>query len=200
MFIEQWVDRQLWYIEAKKNVRMNDHLRSQVKEYRSSLIVREFQEQKVFNKIMIVENEVLDYYDKHHEEFISHQQSAFIEIYSTLSREAASGVLTAVKNSERPLVPAQLKLVHKGGCVEPLDKAIFANNTKSPLGPIFHAGKYYVISIIQYYPENSLLHVEHVRDDIIQKLQVAARANALQKKQKELKDHINVKIFKTSDR
>jgi len=60
--------------------------------------------------------------------------------------------------------------------------------------------QYFIVSIIENYPENSLLRVEHVRDDIIQKLQMTARSNALLQKQKELKDHINVKIFKTSDR
>jgi hypothetical protein len=44
-----------------------------------------------------------------------------------------------------------------------------------------------------------LLRVEHVREDIIQRLQITEYMNALQLKEKELKERINVKIFKNTD-
>jgi len=198
-FIEQWVDRQLWQIEAKKHVRLNSELRKQIKEYESSLIVREFQETYVYNNIMVNESDVLKYYEEHQQEFITNTAAAFIEIYETTSRDGANEVLTNLLKTERPAVPVQIKLVYKGACVEPIDKALFSKNRKNTIGPIAHDGQYYILSIIEYYPVNSLFRVEHVRDDIIQKLQMTARSNAFQQKQKELKDHINVKIFKTSD-
>ena len=199
-FIEQWVNRQLWQIEAKKHVRINSELRDQIDEYESSLLVREFQETYVYNNIMVGESDVLKYYEEHQREFVTEHAAAFVEIYKTPSRDGANEVLADLIKTERPSVPIQIKLVYKGGCVEPIDKALFSKNRKNIMGPIAHAGQYYVLSIIEYYPGNSLLRVEHVRDDIIQKLQITARSNAFQQKQKELKDHINVKIFKTSDR
>lgn len=199
-FIERWVDRQLWDIEAKKHVHINSELRVLLEEYQSSLIVRQFQEDFVLNNIMVDESSVLEYYNKHQGEFVARNSAAFVEIYTTLSRGAANEVLASLKKTERPAVPVQIKLVNKGGCVEPIDNAVFSKNRKNLIGPISHSGQYYVLSVIEYYPENSLLRVEHVRDDIIQKLRTTARSNALQQKQKELKDHINVKIFKTSDR
>jgi len=199
-FIEHWIDRQLWDIEASKHVRINSELRVQLGEYQSSLIIREYQDNFVLNKIMVHESDVLKYYNEHQGEFITPNDAAFLEIFTTLSRETANNVLASLKKTERPAVPAQIKLVDKGCCVEPIDKAVFSKERKSIIGPIFHSGQYFVLSIIEYYPENSLLRVEHVRDDIIQKLQMADRSSALQQKQKELKDHINVKIFKTSDR
>ncbi len=199
-FIGRWVDRQLWQIEAKKHVRINSELRDQIDEYESSLLVREFQETYVYNNIMVDESHVLKYYEEHQREFITEHAAAFVEIYKTPSRDGANEVLADLIKTERPSVPIQIKLVYKGSCVEPIDKALFSKNRKNIMGPISHAGQYYVLSIIEYYPSNSLLRVEHVRDDIIQKLQMTARSNAFQQKQKELKDHINVKIFKTSDR
>jgi len=199
-FIEHWVDRQLWDIEAKKHVRINSDLRTQLEEYQSSLIIREYQESFVLNKIMVHESDVLKYYNEHQGEFITPNAAAFLEIYTTPSREVANQILVSLKKIERPTVPGQIKLVDKGCCIEPIDKAVFSKERKSIIGPIFHSDQYFVLSVIEYYPENSLLRVEHVRDDIIQKLQMAERSSALQQKQKELKDHINVKIFKTSDR
>ncbi|MEA3392553.1 MAG: peptidylprolyl isomerase [Candidatus Marinimicrobia bacterium] len=199
-FIGQWVDRQLWQIEAKKHVRINSELRGQIDKYKSSLLVREFQETYVYNNIMVGESDVLKYYKEHQREFITEHAAAFVEIYTTPSRDGANEVLADLTKTERPSVPIQIKLVYKGSCVEPIDNALFSNNRKNIMGPIAHAGQYYVLSIIEYYPGNSLLRVEHVRDNIIQKLQITARSNAFQQKQKELKDHINVKIFKTFDR
>ena len=199
-FVGQWVDRQLWQIEAKKHVRINSELRDQIDEYESSLLVREFQETYVYNNIMVGESDVLKYYKEHQREFFTERAAAFVEIYKTPSRDGANEVLSKLIKTERPAVPVQIKLVYKGSCVEPIDKALFSKNRKNRMGPIAHASQYYVLSIIEYYPSNSLLRVEHVRDDIIQKLQITARSNAFQQKQKELKDHINVKIFKTSDR
>jgi hypothetical protein len=198
--IEHWVNKQLWQIEAKKYVRINSELRSQIDEYESSLLIREFQEAYVYNNIMVDESDVLKYYKANQREFFTENTAAFVEIYTTTSRDGANDVLAKLKKTERPAVPVQIKLVYSGSCVEPIDKALFSKNRKNLIDPIFHAGQYYVLSIIEYYPNNSLLRVEHVRDDIIQKLQMTARSNALQQKQKELKDHINVKIFKTSDR
>ena len=196
-FVERWIDRQLWQIEAKKYVRINSELRDKIDEYESSLLVREFQEIYVYNNIMIGENDVLKYYEEHQREFFTESVAAFVEIYKTPSRDGANEVLADLIKKERPSAPIQIKLVYKGDCVEPIDKALFSNNRKNIMGPIAHAGQYYVLSVIEYYPGNSLLRVEHVRDDIIQKLQMTARSNAFQQKQKELKDHINVKIFKT---
>jgi hypothetical protein len=199
-FIGQWINQQLWQIEAKKHVRLNSELRSQISEYESSLLIREFQEAYVYNNIMIDEGDVLKYYEEHQREFFTESSAVFVEIYTTGSRDGANDVLEKLKKIEHPAVPAQIKLVYSGGCVKPIDTALFSKNRKDLIGPISHAGQYYVFSIIEYYPNNSLLRVEHVRGDIIQKLQMTARSNALQQKQKELKDRINVKIFKTSDR
>ncbi len=199
-FVEQWVNQQLWDIEAKKHVRLNPELRAMVDQYQSSLLIRQFQENHILNKIMIHESDVLEYYNEHRDEFTTHKPTAFVEIYTTPSLDAANDVFNSLKKTARPTIPAQLKLVQKDDCVDPVDKAIFSNNKRTVVGPIAYFNQYFIVSIIEYYPENSLLRVEHVRDDIIQKLQIIARSNTLLQKQKELKDNINVKIFKTSDR
>ena len=199
-FIEQWIERQLWDIEAKKHVRLNSELRVMIDKYKSSLLIREFQEEHILNKIMVHESDVLKYYNEHQGEFITPIPAAFIEIYTSSSLDMANSVVASLKKNERPALTSQIKLVKKGDCVEPLENAIFFKKGEKIIGPLSYLNQYFVLSVIEYYRENSLLRVEHVRDDIIQKLQMTARSNALLQKQKELKDHINVKIFKTSDR
>ncbi len=198
-FIANWVDQQLWDIEAKKHVRISNAKRRQLGEYRSTLRVREYKQEHILNKIMISENSVLKYYDEHEGEFTTNKKAAFIELYVCADKGAANDVLSDLKRSETPAIPSQLKLVYKGSCIKPIDEKIFSKKASDHLCTIIHSGIYYVVSVLEKYPENSLLRVEHVRKDIIQKLRMTEYSNVLQQKQKELKDRINVKIIKISD-
>ncbi|MEA2077422.1 MAG: hypothetical protein U9O95_05330 [Candidatus Marinimicrobia bacterium] len=198
-FIENWIDRQLWDIEAKKHIRTDRVLRQQINDYRSSLLVNKYRERFILNKIMIGENDVLKYYDEHKTEFVAIESAAFIGLYVCSGKSAADDVLSALNNSETPAVPVQLKLVYKNSCVKPLDEKIFSKNARDFIGPVVCGGVFYVVSVLEKYPKNSLLRVEHVRKDIIQKLLMTEYTNVLQQKQKELKDRINVKIIKNTD-
>lgn len=194
-FIDQWVNGRLWSIEARRHIRPDRSIRSRIGEFRSTLLVRKYQESFLFNKIMIGENDVLEYYKNHKEEFTTRKPAAYIEVYSADSRQLAEDIRNLLKKNERPASSAYVKLVYPGDCIGPLDQGIFQLKSPGVVGPVLHEKVYYVAWIIDFYPNNSLLRVEHVRDDIIQKLHMSERTKALQEKQKELKDRINVKIF-----
>ncbi len=194
-FIDNWVDQQLWFIEAKKIVRLNKEERQQVNDYRSSLIIRKYRDQYLLGSIMITENDVLQYYEDHHSEFITDVDAAFVELYVCRSSDIAKEVISSLESSEQPLLSPNFKLVKKNMCVDPLDRAIFNDKNKQTLiGPVSHNKDHYVVFVIERYKKGSRLRVEHVRDDIIQRLKITRYSNVLQQKQKELKDRINVKI------
>lgn len=199
-FVEDWVNRQLWLIESKRLVRLDREEKPQIRDYRSNLIIRKYQKQYLLNNIMITENDVLQYYEGHRSEFIAETDAAFIELYVCPSNVAAKEVLSSLRSSETPPLSPVIKLVKKNTCVEPIDKALFVEKNKSNLlGPISYGNDYYIVFIIEKYKPGSVFQVEHVRNDIIQRLKITQYSNALQKKQKELKDRLNVKINKNAD-
>ena len=199
-YVDLWIDRQLWDIEARRYVKYKRDLKHKIKDYKSLLTVREYQENFLFNKIAISENDVLDYYNSHTREFTTTEPSAYVDIYTCPTQSESNDVIASLTSSSPLAVSSKSLLVIKGTCVDPLDRAIFGKKDTGLLGPIKDQNNYYIAFIHEYYHENTLLRVEHVRNDIIQKLQMTERINLKQEKLKELKDRINVKIFKDSDR
>ncbi len=199
-YVDRWVSDQLWMIEAKKHQSLNSTLKKKINEYKTLLLVREYQENYIFDKIMISENDVVDYYENNQDRFHSDEKSAYIRVFSTSDKKEADLILSKLKNKEEPLIRGQYKLVYPGTCVDALDNKIFSRNNYDLIGPVSHDGMYYVVSVIYRYAANSLLRVEHVREDIIQKLRMNEYISVLQNKEKELKERINVKIFKNTGR
>jgi hypothetical protein len=194
-FVESWVKHELWLKEAKRHVRNNAKLKDQLSKYKATLIIREYQEKYILGKTLITENDVLAYFEKNRSEFLARDNAAFIELFILDSKEAAVEVVNNLNSKINPGIPSQLKLVYSGECVSPLDNVIFSKSSINIIGPVSHNQNYYVVNIIHKYIKDSPLQVEHVRDDIIQKLQIDEHIKALQKKQNELKDRYNVKIF-----
>ena len=197
-YIEHWINKRLWYIEAKKSASLNAEARQLIKEYRSTLLIRQYQEDQFLNNIMITENEVIDYYEKNKARYIAKQDAAFIEIFVCDNKDAAYDIVEKLKNTEKPTYPSRLQLVNRGSCVDALDKKIFSSKPATIIGPIANNSEYFVVSLIDRYPQNSQLKVEHVREDIIQKLRIMKYNSIIQQKEKELKEKINVKIFKNN--
>lgn len=198
-YIDQWVEQQLWDIAAKKSVRLDNGAKQQIKKYRSSLRIRTYREQFLYNNISVNENDVIAYYEQNPSEFITQKDAAFIELFACPSADIAQDVLNKLRHDQKPALSPRLELVYKGSLTDPLDGKIFSKNSSGLLSPIEYKGVYYIVTIIEKYPKNSQLQVEHVRRDIIQKLRLTEYSNVLQKKQKELKDRFNVKIFKNTD-
>lgn len=199
-YIDRWVSDQLWMIEAKKHQSLNSDLKKKINEYKTLLLIREYQENYIFDKIMISENDVVDYYENNQDRFYSNEKAAYIRVFSTSDKNEADLISSKLKNNEGPLIGGQYKLVYPGTCVDVLDDKIFSRNNDDLIGPVSRDGLYYLVSVIYRYPANSLLRLEHVREDIIQKLRMNEYITALQNKEKELKERINVKIFKNTDR
>ncbi len=198
-YVGNWINREIWYRHAKKHVRSNQTIRGHLREYRRELIIKEYCDQYIRQHIMITENDVLKYYSDHQNEFIISVDAVFVEMYTSNNKNAATDVLNTLKKAQRPALPPAVELVKKGEYVGPLDKLLFAKNTSAFIGPVLVREKYYVVSVIGRYPENSLVRVEHVRGEIIQRLQIEAYLNASQQTQKELKEYFNVKIFEIPD-
>ena len=198
-YIDRWVADRLWRIEARKRVSLNHSSRKKLYEYKAALLVREYREKYILNNIMVSENDVIDYYEKNQQEFKTQSKAVFLQIYTTNSANEANAVLSRLKKNEDPVIGGQLILAYPGTLIDILDDKVFSRDTDDIIGPISQNGLYYVVSVIHRYAENSMLRVEHVRGDIIQKLRMSKYASAVQNKEKELKEKINVKIFKNTD-
>lgn len=197
--ISLWVEEQLWYHDAKRFVKTDKEIQDLVKKYEESLLIRKYQETYLHDQSVITDKDIQDYYQEHLSEFITPRPAAFIELHSLNSKKSADEVIASIKASGYSNTPSKVQLVYKNDYIEDLDNAIFLKSTNTLLGPIKVNDTYYVINILEKYSENSTLALEHVRDDIIQKLRIDAFSKARQKKYKELKDQYNVKIFQNTD-
>lgn len=198
-FISMWVEEQLWYLEAKRYVKNDSKIKDQVETYRQRLLIKKYQDTVLKEQIKITDKDVQDYYKEHLNEFNTHKPAAFIEIYSVASEKEAQDIITTINTSRHPNHASQIKLVYEDDYIFEIDNILFSKSNKKVLGPIKVNDVYFVITVIERYSQNSTLALEHVKNDIIQRLQINAFSNARQKKYKELKDRYNVKFFQNTD-
>lgn len=194
-YVEQWVNNEVWFRAAKRSVRLNPALRSQIRDYRRQLIIREYCEQELRGSGIIGENAVLDYYKKHANSFQTPVDAVFVELYACPHSEMAKEIYNTLKRGERPALPPELLLIRSGDCAPAFEKALFGKKSNGLLEPLSVRNHHYVLSAIEYFPKNTQLRVEHVREEIIQKLQIEAQMQRYQEQQKSLKERFNVKIY-----
>ncbi len=199
-YIEMWVENKLWLKEAQRYIHKNDKIKELVKEYENSLLIKEYQKKYLLDKISITEGDVREYYKNNESQFKAYKEAAYIQLYTLTDKENAVDLLENLKNSIQPNIPSEFKLCYKGEFIDEINDYIFSSKSKKYIGPIKHAGEYYVIVIIEKYSKDSALAMEHVRIDIIQRLRTQAYISAIDKKQNELKDQYNVKIIKNTDK
>lgn len=198
-FIDSWINRRLWEKEAKKQIRINSRMRQQLRKYRRKLLVSEYCDRYLRENIYVSENDVLEYYRENEKDFISHEKSVFADLYVCKNADAAAEVLQMLRDRKTPPVQPQRQLLISGECTEKLERALFEKTGSDLLGPLQIREHYYIVSVLERYSANSQIRVEHVRDEIIQKLKIQEYLDAYQQKQKELKERSNVKIFKIPD-
>lgn len=193
-FVEQWVDETLWYRAAKKALRPDKRMRRQIKDYRRQLYVNRYQNKTLRQSYHIEENDILEYYKKNTERYRAVEEAVFVALYNCENASIADEIYQMLKDGNSPSV-AEYRLLYKSDCSEPFSARLFTGKNSGPLAPVSVRDRYYVISVLERYNENSLLRMEHVREDIIQKLQIEAYMDAYQKKYNDLKEHVNVKIY-----
>jgi hypothetical protein len=197
-FINIWVEKHLWLKESQGYISTNEKINKQVKEYENSLIIQEYQQKYIFDKISICEGDIREYYKKYKDHFTAYDDVAYIEVFKLTQKNLADDLLRSLKNSINPDVPSEFELVYRHDYIDDIDKLLFSSKTSKYIGPVKVDNYYYVIVVIEKYSKNSIIAMEHVRSDIIQKLRASAYVNAINKKQKELKDQYNVKIIKNT--
>lgn len=71
-YVRNWVEEQLLYKQAERNVKGNDEIETMVSDYRRSLILNSYQQQLVEEKVSggIREEELREFYDSHKELFV----------------------------------------------------------------------------------------------------------------------------------
>jgi len=67
----EWVKKQLWYLEAEKNIEETSILDIKVEEYKQSLYINAFQDELLGDKTNLVTNEsIVKYFSEHREEYL----------------------------------------------------------------------------------------------------------------------------------
>lgn len=193
-YIEQWVDENLWLRAARNTIRPNAAIRRQVKDYRRRILVNEYLERELRKDFLIGENDILEYYQREQETYRAKDEAVFIALYNCKGAETANEIFRELKAGNRPSAAEHL-LLYQNECNEAFRNHLFGNRSSGPLSPLSVRGRHYVIFVLERYAENAQLRLEHVREDIIQKLQIEAYMNAYQKRYKDLKEHVNVKIY-----
>lgn len=71
-FIRNWVEEELLYQKAEHNVRSNDHIEQMVRDYRKALIMQDYQQQLIAEKLgkEITETEMRNFYQSHQDLFV----------------------------------------------------------------------------------------------------------------------------------
>lgn len=89
-FIRDWVEEQLLYKQAERNIRSDRHIEQMVQEYRHSLIMQEYQQQLIEQKLSdeVTEEQMRTFYDNNPSLFVLKEpaiRGLFIKVPKTAS-------------------------------------------------------------------------------------------------------------------
>jgi hypothetical protein len=194
-FIEHWVEETLWYRAARKEIRLDSDMRRQLKHFRRELIIGKYQDRALPKPSLVNENDILKYYKNNIDLYKTQEVAVFIALYACNDEKTADELYRELRDEQRSSPASEYCLLKKSECHDAFKSALFDKNVSGPLSPIPLRRNYYVINVLERYSENSVLRLEHVRDDIIQKLRIEALMDAHHKKLKDLKEDVNVKIY-----
>lgn len=98
--IDDWIKKQLWYAEAKKNIENNFEIERKIKDYEQSLYISAFKDKLIKEQPNLVsKEEVVEYYSKNKLDYILSENQyklQFVEISSELSN--LDEIITSLNN------------------------------------------------------------------------------------------------------
>ncbi|MDD4637508.1 MAG: peptidyl-prolyl cis-trans isomerase [Bacteroidales bacterium] len=111
-YIKNWVEEALLYEKARNNIEKNDEINNLVEQYRRSLIVYQYQQQLLNNKVKtsVSDDEVMAYYKEHFAQLIL-EESLIKGLFLKLPVEAPK--INQVREWYCNPTPKNLKLLEK---------------------------------------------------------------------------------------
>ncbi len=118
-YVEEWVRNNLLYVEAiERGYKANDKIERMVNEFRKSLVVNAFIQSEIISKARnISDDEVMEFYKKHQDEFILDRpvvRIGYIRFPSRTDAVAFRGKILAMRDFEK----AVKELAKEQGTVE----------------------------------------------------------------------------------
>ena len=165
-------------ILLKKGIEMNIHKDSLLLKKRdsffNSLVVSSFLDQSHHPKVHVLNNEILDYYNKNKDSFLRETDEVFLEHYftekPTFSKKLKSFFIlnkkTDINISDFLL---ESKTVKEGRTSDQFNSFIF-DNKDEVIGPIRSKKGYHFFKILSRYKKGSTKGLEMVYDEIFQRL------------------------------
>ncbi|MFC1563907.1 peptidyl-prolyl cis-trans isomerase [candidate division KSB1 bacterium] len=100
-FLNDWVDQELLYQEAKRqNIVSSKYMEYELERLRKSMLVNTFLKERIDNIISVTESEVESYYESNKNEFIAESNYYKFEGIKTNDNSLSSGILRELNNKE----------------------------------------------------------------------------------------------------
>lgn len=101
-YVDEWVNNNLLYVEAiERGYGTNDKIERMVNDFRKSLVINSFIQNEIISKaVKISDDEVMEFYQKHQDEFILDRPVVKIGYVKSLSRTDAVALRSKILRSK----------------------------------------------------------------------------------------------------
>jgi len=194
IFVNSWVEHQLWRKQAKRKTHLDSRDRLKIKKLKDEIRITKYKKD-IKSDLRVSENDILDYYKANSSLYRLKERAYFLEIFSFLKKNRALEAMEKLKSSNNAVSGSFARLHRDSECHPKLLDAIRKSSVGSYHGPLNINGRYYIARIIEKYSPNDLIRLEHVSDDIREKCLIEKYIKTHDKKLNELKENTNVKIY-----
>ncbi|MBO8131340.1 MAG: peptidyl-prolyl cis-trans isomerase [Candidatus Marinimicrobia bacterium] len=178
-YVTDWIIKEALYLEAKKyHFDKDERLLQKVENYKKSLVIDEFIKYFVNSRIKISENDIRKYYlENRNKLFVRNfDEAKVIHVVVKTYSEAKTIKSAFLSNNQKELEKLynqykfETKVIKRGQPIIEIDKTIFDTPPRRVLGPIATDYGYHVIKVLERNRKGSIIPIDEVRDEIIQRL------------------------------
>ncbi len=190
IFVNKWIENEILFQEASKEGLVGSkEIERQVAEVRKQLAIQSLLENKIYNdSIQFSEDKLRDYYSKHSDEFVLREDVVRLNIASFTDRQYATEFRNLIlKNKEwnDALESFQSSETKASSIHSEISDALFTQLTLYPTElwkvirslsindvsfPIKSGDTYYIVQVVEKYPQGSKAELALVRKEIVQRL------------------------------
>lgn len=190
IFINKWIENELLFQEAsKEGLAEAKEIERQVAEVRKQLAIQSLIENKIYSDTAEYNDEkLLAYYSKHSEEFVLREDVVRLNIASFTERKYATGFRNLILKNKKwndALETFQTDDTKAASIYSEISEALFTQltvyptelwkvlqnlSTKDVSFPNKSGELFYVVQLIEKYPQGSKAEMALVRNEILQRL------------------------------
>jgi peptidyl-prolyl cis-trans isomerase C len=201
-FISQWIETQILADAARKNDFHRDpYFHKALHQIENELLARNFIEHKISEKLIVSDDEILDYYNQNRQDFrIEDEAASIIHFLFASSEDAAAVKRTLLYGSPQSVSELMEKyfpdekFVRKGELMTALNLEIFSPQKRKTIGPVKTQFGYHVISVKEYFKAGDYRPIADVRDEIRNRIGLLKKKEARKELIENYRNRQNVQI------